>query len=41
MLMSQDVESNMGIESKEGASNGLEVQIGTKKWFAEVLGLTN
>ena len=41
MSMSQDVESDMGIESREGASSDPEVQIGTDKWFAKVVGLPN
>ena len=31
----------MGIESREGASSDPEVQIGTEKWFAEVVDLPN
>ena len=41
MPCSQDVESEIGIESMERASSKLEVQIGTKKWFVEIVGLPN
>ena len=39
--MSQDVEPDMAMESREGASSDLEVKIGTERWFAEAVGLPN
>ena len=41
MPLSQDVESEMGIESRERASSDPKVQIRTEKWFAEVVELPN
>ena len=41
MSMSQDVESDMAMESREGASSDPEVQIGTERWFAEAVDLSN
>ena len=41
MLRSQDVKPEMGIESIERAFSNPEVQIGTKKWFVEIVGLPN
>ena len=41
MPLSQDVKSKMDIELKERASSNPEVQIGSEKWFAEVVGLPN
>ena len=41
MSMSQNVELDMDIKSREGASSDPKVQIGTEKWFAKVVGLPN